>query len=365
MDTIDFNKFQLVAGVRIESTNLRTVSWNSGGPNGNDPPPGLDFKQSGSYINVLPSVSLKYMLNSSTNIRAVYSEGLARPDPQDIAQALTYTFVSPTSESNTASLGNPNLKAELAYNGDRPLLAECLIGLVPSEHSSGERRRQGSITKAGSTHARRLLVEASWHYRRGPAVGEALECRRVPQEHELRDQLLVVGNAIRVRGVGRGRRAVELDDLFALLRRQYNLTGNLKLLKEFFQPARFMVTQLGGTTYCGFCLHVWPRRLLSRHDSGLASPTSQKRRSCFHSIGWPSVKECSSGRVQSIAPGKSTTSLPVSGMHHAASVFGDAGLVRDQNNGIALAMQHCIATRAQGYEPGTSVSLHRPGTFAH
>jgi TonB-dependent receptor len=118
MDTIDFNKFQLVAGVRIESTNLRTVSWNSGGPNGNDPPPGLDFKQSGSYINVLPSVSLKYMLNSSTNIRAVYSEGLARPDPQDIAQALTYTFVSPTSESNTASLGNPNLKAELAYNGD-------------------------------------------------------------------------------------------------------------------------------------------------------------------------------------------------------------------------------------------------------
>jgi TonB-dependent receptor len=118
MDTIDFSKFQLVAGVRIESTNLRTVSWNSGGPNGNDPPPGLDFKQSGSYINVLPSVSLKYMMNKNTNIRAVFSEGLARPDPQDIAQALTYTFVSPTSESNTATLGNPNLKAELAYNGD-------------------------------------------------------------------------------------------------------------------------------------------------------------------------------------------------------------------------------------------------------
>jgi transposase len=40
------------------------------------------------------------------------------------------------------------------------------LGLVPSEGSSGERRRQGSITKTGNTHARRLLVEAAWHHRR-------------------------------------------------------------------------------------------------------------------------------------------------------------------------------------------------------
>ena len=37
------------------------------------------------------------------------------------------------------------------------------MGLVPSEHSSGQKRSQGSITKAGNTYARRLLVEASWH----------------------------------------------------------------------------------------------------------------------------------------------------------------------------------------------------------
>ncbi|MGI8729041.1 MAG: transposase [Solirubrobacteraceae bacterium] len=42
--------------------------------------------------------------------------------------------------------------------------ADELLGLVPSEHSSGERRAQGQITKAGSRHARRLLVEAAWHY---------------------------------------------------------------------------------------------------------------------------------------------------------------------------------------------------------
>ena len=39
------------------------------------------------------------------------------------------------------------------------------LGLIPSAYSSGERRRQGSITKAGNTHARRALVEGAWAYR--------------------------------------------------------------------------------------------------------------------------------------------------------------------------------------------------------
>lgn len=40
------------------------------------------------------------------------------------------------------------------------------LGLTPSEHSSGERVSRGSITKAGNSHLRKLLVEASWHYAR-------------------------------------------------------------------------------------------------------------------------------------------------------------------------------------------------------
>jgi transposase len=47
------------------------------------------------------------------------------------------------------------------------------LGLVPTEHSSGGSRSQGSITKTGNTHARRLLVEAAWHHRktyRNPGV---------------------------------------------------------------------------------------------------------------------------------------------------------------------------------------------------
>jgi transposase len=56
------------------------------------------------------------------------------------------------------------------------------VGLVPSEDSSGERRRQGSITKTGSRHARRLLVEGAWHYRRAPAKGLALKRRQAGQD---------------------------------------------------------------------------------------------------------------------------------------------------------------------------------------
>ena len=39
------------------------------------------------------------------------------------------------------------------------------LGLVPSEHSSGDRVRRGGITKTGSREARRMLVEAAWSYR--------------------------------------------------------------------------------------------------------------------------------------------------------------------------------------------------------
>src|SRR3954452_16110062 len=46
------------------------------------------------------------------------------------------------------------------------------VGLVPSERSSGERRRQGSITKTGNAHIRRMLVEAAWSAGPGPPGGE-------------------------------------------------------------------------------------------------------------------------------------------------------------------------------------------------
>jgi transposase len=68
---------------------------------------------------------------------------------------------------------------------DHPDQLASYLGIVPCEHTTGAQRRLGSITKAGSTHARRLLVEASWHYRRGPAVGGTLERRQRGQAPEI------------------------------------------------------------------------------------------------------------------------------------------------------------------------------------
>jgi transposase len=48
---------------------------------------------------------------------------------------------------------------------DSPKQLMGFLGLVPSEHTSGGRRRQGSITKTGNSHARRMLVESAWSYR--------------------------------------------------------------------------------------------------------------------------------------------------------------------------------------------------------
>ncbi len=58
----------------------------------------------------------------------------------------------------------------------------AFVGLVPSEHSSGEKRRQGSITKVGNSHVRRLLVEAAWHARRRPKVGYDVARRQRGQD---------------------------------------------------------------------------------------------------------------------------------------------------------------------------------------
>jgi transposase len=55
------------------------------------------------------------------------------------------------------------------------------LGLTPSLEQSGQSKTQGSITKTGSTYARRLLVEAAWHYARRPAIGATLRNRQAGQ----------------------------------------------------------------------------------------------------------------------------------------------------------------------------------------
>jgi transposase len=65
----------------------------------------------------------------------------------------------------------------------------AFLGLVPTESSSGEGRSQGSITKTGNTHARRLLVEAAWHHRkpyRYPSTTMRTRWQAAPAEARVR-----------------------------------------------------------------------------------------------------------------------------------------------------------------------------------
>ena len=65
-----------------------------------------------------------------------------------------------------------------------PAKLMAYAGLVPSEHSSGKSISRGRITKTGNNHLRRVVVEAAWHYRHIPRVGETLKKRQqgVPEE---------------------------------------------------------------------------------------------------------------------------------------------------------------------------------------
>lgn len=80
----------------------------------------------------------------------------------------------------------------LAELGDRtrfdtPRQLMKFLGLIPSEYSSGERRRQGSITKAGNTHARRALVEGAWAYQYPAKVSRHLQLRLETQPKAIQD----------------------------------------------------------------------------------------------------------------------------------------------------------------------------------
>lgn len=81
------------------------------------------------------------------------------------------------------------------------------LGLVPSEHSSGERVARGSITKTGNAHARRLLTEAAWNYRFHARIGYRAQRRAEKLPQAIRDlgwkaQLRLTGRFARLRARG-------------------------------------------------------------------------------------------------------------------------------------------------------------------
>lgn len=94
------------------------------------------------------------------------------------------------------------------------------VGLVPCEHSSGTTRVQGSITKTGNTHARRLLVEAAWHHRPAYRPGKTI-----------RDRWDLAPRAARQRGDLGNRRLHERWVKFNL-RKKRPVTANVAIARE-------------------------------------------------------------------------------------------------------------------------------------
>jgi transposase len=94
------------------------------------------------------------------------------------------------------------------------------VGLVPSEHSSGSSRSQGSITKTGNTHVRRLLVEAAWHHRSRYRVGKTM-----------RDRWELAPAAARVRGDA-GNRRLHQRWVAYIERRKRHTIANVAIARE-------------------------------------------------------------------------------------------------------------------------------------
>ena len=110
MNTIELaRRVRLVAGLRIEATHVDTTSFDETAGT-------LTYKAGGDYTNILPSASLRFALDKDSDLRLVYGRGLARPDPQDLSAAVSQPTLNQTPV--TISIGNPNLKAELANNYD-------------------------------------------------------------------------------------------------------------------------------------------------------------------------------------------------------------------------------------------------------
>jgi TonB-dependent receptor len=107
MNTINLQKFRIVGGLRFEET--------SDIDNGTTVPGSPNIAKNGSYLSILPSVSVRYGFTPSTGLRLVYGRGLSRPDFADL---VSFATVSPGGVRTTSSIGNPNLKAEHADNFD-------------------------------------------------------------------------------------------------------------------------------------------------------------------------------------------------------------------------------------------------------
>ena len=92
MNTLEFgNRIHLQTGLRLEGTQTSNTGYlvltNADGSYGGTTPQ----YGSGSYVNPLPSVQLRYTLDNDSDIRAVYGRGISRPDPYQLVPYIVFT----------------------------------------------------------------------------------------------------------------------------------------------------------------------------------------------------------------------------------------------------------------------------------
>jgi TonB-dependent receptor len=119
MNTIEFGtRIHLQTGLRIEGTQTSNtgylVTTNADGSYGGTTPQ----YGSGSYVNPLPSVQLRYTLDSNSDIRAVYGRGISRPDPYQLVPYIVLTKDGGPTGNDLVQIGNTALVAEHANDYD-------------------------------------------------------------------------------------------------------------------------------------------------------------------------------------------------------------------------------------------------------
>src|ERR1700733_12480588 len=119
MNTLEFGgRFHLQTGFRIEGTATSNTGYlvvtNADGSYGGTTPQ----YGSGSYVNPLPSVQLRYTIDSNSDVRAVYGRGISRPDPYQLVPYVVFTTGGGPSGQNLVQIGNTGLVAEHANDYD-------------------------------------------------------------------------------------------------------------------------------------------------------------------------------------------------------------------------------------------------------
>ncbi|MGA3026169.1 MAG: TonB-dependent receptor, partial [Bryobacteraceae bacterium] len=113
MNTLDFGRFRLVTGVRFEGTQLGTLgNYVTNDANGNWVST-TPVRSTASYVDILPSASLRYKITDDSDIRLVYGRGISRPNPYDLIP-----YFQEDDQGQTLTIGNPKLTPEHANNYD-------------------------------------------------------------------------------------------------------------------------------------------------------------------------------------------------------------------------------------------------------